>query len=147
MSIGEKLKRLRRLRGMTQKELGIALGLPEGTASVRIAQYEGNYRVPKVERIEEIARILDVETRCIITPSEHKEEDVSYLLLEMEELFPEMKLQKDDKGRLLLNFHDSKMDVFFSQWNKKRDELERGVITAEEYSNWKLLHGYTNAGI
>ena len=117
MNIGEKIRRLRKYRGMTQKELGIALGFPQGTASVRIAQYEGNYRVPKNKMLKDIAKILNVETRCIITPSEHKEEDMSYLLLEMEEFFPEMKLQKDDKGRMLLNFQDSKMDAFFSQWN------------------------------
>ena len=140
MNIGEKIKRLRKLRGMTQKELGIALGIPKDTASVRIAQYEGNYRVPKKERIQDIARILEVETRCITIPDEHKEDDISYLLLEMEEMFPRLALKKDNKGRLLLDFQNHKLDTFLGQWNKKRDELENGLITKEEYSNWKLMH-------
>lgn len=37
MTIGERIKRVRMKRGMTQKELGIALGFPDRSADVRIA--------------------------------------------------------------------------------------------------------------
>lgn len=43
MTVGEKIKRIRTFRGMTQKELGLAVSLTEN----RIAQYETNYRTPK----------------------------------------------------------------------------------------------------
>ena len=47
MTVGDKIKKIRTFRGMTQKELGLAIGLEEKGADNRIAQYETNYRVPK----------------------------------------------------------------------------------------------------
>ena len=47
MTVGEKIKKIRTFRGMTQKELGLAVGFEEKGADNRIAQYETNYRVPK----------------------------------------------------------------------------------------------------
>ena len=40
MAIGERIHFFRTLRGMTQKYLGMAVGFPERSADVRLAQYE-----------------------------------------------------------------------------------------------------------
>ena len=58
MFIGEKIRRIRIFRGMTQKELGIALGLNEKGADNRVTQYENGYRIPKSELLEKIAEVL-----------------------------------------------------------------------------------------
>ena len=42
ITFGRKLKHLRQKNHLTQKELGIALGFPEDSADVRIAQYEAS---------------------------------------------------------------------------------------------------------
>ena len=47
MVLGERIKRIRTFRGLTQRELGLKLGYEERNADVRIAQYESSYRVPK----------------------------------------------------------------------------------------------------
>ena len=47
MAIGDRIKRARNFRGMTQKELGMAVGLDEKSADIRIAQYESGTRTPK----------------------------------------------------------------------------------------------------
>ena len=48
MSImGDKIHRIRDFRGMTQKQLGMAVGFDEKSADVRIAQYESGTRTPK----------------------------------------------------------------------------------------------------
>ncbi len=47
MVLGERIKRIRTFRGLTQRELGLKLGYEERNADVRIAQYESGYRVPK----------------------------------------------------------------------------------------------------
>ena len=44
MTVGDKIRKIRTFRGMTQKELGVAIGLEEKGADNRIAQYETNYR-------------------------------------------------------------------------------------------------------
>lgn len=46
-SFGQRLKLIRKLRKLTQRELGILMGYPDNSADVRIAQYELHYRVPK----------------------------------------------------------------------------------------------------
>ena len=39
MAIGERIRFIRNLRGMTQKWLGQAVGFPQKTADIRMAQY------------------------------------------------------------------------------------------------------------
>ena len=49
MAIGERIHFFRTLRGMTQKYLGMAVGFPERSADVRLAQYETGTRTPKAD--------------------------------------------------------------------------------------------------
>ena len=67
MTVGEKIKKIRTFRGMTQKELGLAVGFEEKGADNRIAQYETNYRVPKRELLDKIAQALRVESCLLYT--------------------------------------------------------------------------------
>ena len=67
MTVGEKIKKIRTFRGMTQKELGLAIGLEEKGADNRIAQYETNYRVPKRELLDKIAQALRVDRQNFYT--------------------------------------------------------------------------------
>lgn len=48
-----KLKELRKEKGLTQKELGAAIGISE----VMIGQYERGVRTPKIEMREKIAML------------------------------------------------------------------------------------------
>ena len=56
MTIGERLRALRKEAGLTQKELGKKLGV---TASM-IGQYETNLRKPKFETLKKFASVLNV---------------------------------------------------------------------------------------
>ena len=52
MSImGDKIHRIRDFRGMTQKQLGKAVGFDEKSADVRIAQYESGTRRSEERRV------------------------------------------------------------------------------------------------
>ena len=55
ITFGEKLRYLRRKNNLTQKELGMAVGFPENTADVRIAQYETNARMPREELLKKFS--------------------------------------------------------------------------------------------
>ena len=81
MTTGEKIKRIRQHRGMTQKELGDAVGL---TAN-RIAQYEMGYRVPKAALLEKMAEVLRISRLALLEP------DAGYLSGVMETLSGWMK--------------------------------------------------------
>ena len=67
MTVGDKIKKIRTFRGMTQKELGLAVGFEEKGADNRIAQYETNYRVPKWELLDKIAEALRVDRQNFYT--------------------------------------------------------------------------------
>ena len=78
MAVGDRIKRARNLRGMTQKELGIAIGFEEKSADIRIAQYESNTRTPKEELLRKIAEVLDVNYRSLYEPTLYAAEDVNH---------------------------------------------------------------------
>ena len=68
MAIGERIWFFRNLRGMTQKYLGQAVGFPEKTADIRMAQYESGSRSPKAELTENLAGALGVSSLALSVP-------------------------------------------------------------------------------
>mgnify|MGYP003219395294 CR=1 FL=1 len=75
MTVGDKIKKIRAFRGMTQKELGVAIGLEEKGADNRVAQYETNYRVPKKDLLNKIAEVLRVDRQNFYTDAPGCAED------------------------------------------------------------------------
>ena len=71
MAVGDRIKRVRNFRGMTMKELGMAVGFDEKSADVRIAQYENNSRKPKEELMRKIAAALDVSQAAAPARGDH----------------------------------------------------------------------------
>ena len=65
MAIGERIHFFRTLRGMTQKYLGMAVGFPERSADVRLAQYETGTRTPKADLTAALAHTLDVSPQAL----------------------------------------------------------------------------------
>ena len=76
MVLGERIKRIRTFRGLTQRELGLKLGYEERSADVRVAQYESGYRVPKKDTLMEIAQVLNVNYINFITEAPGCAEDI-----------------------------------------------------------------------
>ena len=57
MSIGERIRFFRRRKGLTQAELGEAMGFAGKSTNVRVAQYEWNRREPKRDVIEQFRNL------------------------------------------------------------------------------------------
>ena len=87
MTIGDKIKRIRTFRKMTQAELGAALGWGDKGAN-RLAQYETNYRVPKQDLITEMAKILDVNPWTLYDATEMNASEFMELLFWIDEFNP-----------------------------------------------------------
>lgn len=79
MKLGEKIKLVRKQRGMTQRELGERLHL-DGNAANRIAQYESGFRTPKEGRIQEIAMVLNVRKENFFTSAETQEDIIRLMI-------------------------------------------------------------------
>ena len=67
MSIGENIKKIRKEKGITQKELGKMLGVSQSA----IGQFENDKSNPKIETIVKIANALDVNVSCLINTDEY----------------------------------------------------------------------------
>ena len=143
MAIGDRIKRVRKFRGMTQKELGMTIGFDEKTADIRVAQYESGTRTPKEDILKKITEALDVNYRSIYEPSLYAAEDVMYTLFELDEHYGGTSLYEveddeyDDK-HMAVCFNARILDGFMREWQIRKQQLVDGEITKEEYTEWKL---------
>ena len=87
MTIGDKIKKIRTYRNMTQAELGAALGWGDKGAN-RLAQYETNYRVPRKDLVTEMAKILDVNPLALHEPTIMDASELIEILFWIDEFNP-----------------------------------------------------------
>ena len=81
MTVGENLKKIRKEKGLTQKELGKLCGMSEA----QIGQYENGLRNPKMETLEKIANALDISYFELLDISETtKESNIQKITLNVE---------------------------------------------------------------
>ncbi len=163
MILGERIKRIRTFRGLTQRELGLKLGYEERNADVRVAQYESGYRVPKKDTLMEIARILNVNYINFITEAPGCAEDIMQTFFWLDEdnrntfhLFqlvcnPGKCNASDDKS---VCYNDSDewpahapvgmwidyglVNEFLREWFLRKEQLKSGEISEDEYFEWKI---------
>ena len=145
MAIGDRIKRSRNFRGMTQKELGMAVGLDEKSADIRIAQYESGTRTPKEDLLKKIAEVLDVNYRSLYESSLYAAEDIMYALFELDEHYPRTSIYEvqdtsdpdSPEIHMALSFRNHLLDGFLKEWQLRKQQLSAGEISKEEYQEWK----------
>lgn len=144
MSIGERIKKARVFRGMTQKELGIAVGFNEKNADVRIAQYESNTRRPKDNLLYKMADVLDVGFFALYEPRQYNAESIMYSLfdqgndpmrVQLEEVLITDGLEHPQK-RIAVVYNYDHMDEYLREWKLRREQVLNHTITVEEYTEW-----------
>lgn len=144
MSIGERIKKARVFRGMTQKELGIAVGFNEKNADVRIAQYESNTRRPKDNLLYKMADVLDVGFFALYEPHQYNAESIMYSLfdqgndpmrVQLEEVLTTNGLQRPQK-RIAIIYNYDHMDEYLREWKLRREQVLNHTISVEEYTEW-----------
>lgn len=69
MTVGEKIKKIRKEKGMSQKELSGKLG----TTPQNLAQYENGKRNPKFESLRKIADVLEVDVMEFVKEQQSNE--------------------------------------------------------------------------
>ena len=144
MAIGERIRFIRNLRGMTQKYLGTAVGFPEKTADIRLAQYEAGTRTPKADLIEKLAEALDVCPVALDVPDIDSYIGLMHTLFALEDIYG-FKIDKlDDEVciRLDKNRGSMSMSLFedLSAWQKEAEKYRNGEITKDEYDAWRYTY-------
>lgn len=140
MAIGERIRYIRNLRGMTQKYLGTAIGFTEKTADVRMAQYESGSRTPKEKMIEDLANVLEVCPQALIVPDIDNYIGLAHTLFTLEDLYG-IKIDNNDGQLCLVLDRESKahasMFNIFNAWSNEAEKFKNGEITKEEYDDWR----------
>lgn len=137
MAIGERIRFIRNLRGMTQKYLGMSVGFPERTADVRMAQYESGTRVPKVDLTNALARALDVSPQALDLPDIDSYNGLIHTLFALEDVYG-LKIGEIN-GEVCLRLDKSALTMFdmLTAWQREAAKLEAGEITKEGYDTWR----------
>lgn len=92
MAIGERIHFFRLKRGMTQKYLGQAVGFPEKSADVRLAQYETGTRTPKADLTAALAQVLDVSPQALDVPDIDTDIGLMHTLFALEDVIASDKM-------------------------------------------------------
>lgn len=150
MNIGEKIKLARKLRGITQKELGFLAKLTD----VRIRQYETNHRTPKDSQLQVIARALGIPIDFFCDFNLDTPNKLMQMLFELE-LTKGLTLQQiddnnGDPAKYALVFEDHEMNRMLGHWYRKIEKmksLKQSDINDEtketienDYLEWKIRY-------
>lgn len=144
MAIGERIHFFRLKRGMTQKYLGQAVGFPEKSADVRLAQYETGTRTPKADLTAALAQVLDVSPQALDVPDIDTDIGLMHTLFALEDIRGLTIGEIDGEICLRLNksrgLTYSSMFEMLSKWANEVKKLEAGEITREEYDHWRYTY-------
>lgn len=141
MAIGERIRFIRNLRGMTQKFLGLQVGFSERTADIRMAQYESGSRTPKADLVEQLADALDVSAEALNVPNIDSYTGLMHTLFALEDRYG-LKINEMD-GEVCLkvdvrkNKDAARLHEMLCSWQQAAAMLEAGEISKEDYDRWR----------
>lgn len=140
MAIGDRIHFIRTVRGMTQTQLGMAVGFSKTTAKVRISQYESGARIPKGKLKESLAAALGVSPEAL-DPDIDSDVGVMHTLFALEDMYGLKIKNVNGEICLLLDNPDrtnfSSLYSRFFTWLQEAEKLTNGEITREEYNYWR----------
>ena len=141
MAIGERIRFIRNLRGMTQKWLGQAVGFPEKTADVRMAQYESGSRTPKEDLVKALANVLEVSPLALSIPDIDSNLGFIHTLFAVEDLHGVRVEQSDNEVHIVFDGSKPNTDrsVFqmLTAWAEQAEKYRNGEISKEQYDRWR----------
>ena len=144
MAIGERIRFIRNLRGMTQKYLGIMAGLPEKTADIRMAQYEAGTRTPKEDLTQSLANALGVSPLALNTPDIDSYLGMMHTLFTLEDRYG-LTIETRD-GEVLFRIDPRKgkdaarISELVCAWAAVAEKYHAGEISRDEYDKWRYYY-------
>ena len=144
MAIGERIRFIRNLRGMTQKYLGTLVGFPEKTADIRMAQYEAGTRTPKEDLTKTLAAALDVSPLALNVPDIDSRFGIMHTLFALEDRYGLTIEIRDGEMLFRIDPRRSKEAAELSEqasaWAVVAEKYRAGEITKDEYDRWRYYY-------
>lgn len=144
MAIGERIRFFRNLRGMTQKWLGQAVGFPEKTADIRMAQYESGSRTPKDDLVKTLSNVLGVSPLALKIPDIDSDLGFMHTLFTIEDL-KGVRVEKI-KNEVHIVFDGNKPNTdryvfeMLTAWAEQAEQYRNGDISKEQYDQWRYTY-------
>lgn len=135
MAIGDRIKFFRKLRGLTQKQLGIMAGMNEKTADIRISQYESGLRTPKEDLANRLAYILGVLPEALNVTNIESYTDVMQILFALEDMYGLKIGRSGDDYVIRLNKKHKEYPVMKEMFKAWYDEATR--YYRRSYDDWR----------
>lgn len=141
MAIGERIRFIRNLRGMTQKYLGTLVGFPEKTADIRMAQYEAGTRTPKEDLTKALASALEVSPLALDIPDIDSYLGLMHTLFALEDRYGLTIEDRDGEVVFRIDPRRGREAARISEmvyaWAPVAEKYRAGEISKEEYDKWR----------
>ena len=134
MTLGEKIKFHRGLKGLTQKQLGDMTGIHE----VSIRKYEANKIAPKRDQLEKISDCLGVPLNEFFELKIVTDSDILPLLFAIDDAF-EIEITSDDSKTFKMEFKEPLLNHFLRDWQSIKQLYEIGGVSEDDYKMWKAM--------
>lgn len=131
MTVGEKIRKYRTKRGLSQKELAIKCKMSEPA----IRNYELGNRKPNEKQRMIIAAALEINVLSISNPTFESYHGVMHALYFLEESYG-FEIIKDGSGVSLV-CNDIDFLPRLLDWGDIYNDYKAGKISEEEYEEWK----------
>lgn len=142
MTCGEKIKKIRELKGLSRKDLAFLCGMSEFT----IRNYEQGVRNISLKQLEIIASKLEININALSNPTAADTfVSVAHVLFDFEDEYGLNVSQED--GFLCIRAEELTINNFLLEWYTMKEKLENGEITREEYDMWRYNYPTSQAKI
>ena len=153
MTLGDKIRKYRTLKGLTQAQLGSMVKL----TGDRIRQYENDVRKPKDGKLFEIADALDINPSTLAEPDFDDPTSVMHVLFELEDIYGLHFEKVGENYQLAFSKGEYSSANWITEglsaWVKKRDELQPDINDSDstitdkknDYIRWKARYPYNFA--
>ncbi len=125
MTVGENIRRIRKEKGLTQKQLGELCQMNE----VQIRQYELGKANPKIETVNKIASALGEPLNCFLDISVKEIKEATTKVISFKEYLGILGYEVHESpynDKWLIHIKDSDADVYIS--SEEMNTLERTTI-------------------
>lgn len=133
MTIGEKIRKFRTEKKLSQKQLAIMSGMSEPA----IRNYELGNREPSEKRLDNIAKALGVSRFALSEPDLDSYVGMMHALFYLEDKYGLEVAKIDDQICLRFKkpFGTANTDLY--AWHDELDDFQSGKISREEYDAWR----------
>lgn len=151
MTLGDKIRKYRTLKGLTQAQLGSMVKL----TGDRIRQYENDVRKPKDGKLMEIADALEINPTTLFEPDYNNPNSVMHTFFELEDIYGMHFEKAEDTYQLVFSKGEDYQNSNWliegiTAWTNKRNELQPDINDSaetitnkkEQYALWKARYPY-----